>query len=121
MAYLYQGKVELKRMPQANSIKPIGEGDRAFTGTSKNQFTNETANECFKFMVASAKKLGIANLDVWCPDMQEKYNTANKYRFTLEQIQGFDFTEYSMSFRIGGGMYLQIVKPKTVKAESLVL
>ena len=110
MAMSYDGKIELYKGPNTNAIKPIGAGDRYF-GTNPNatQFDNSTVADCFQFMVNKAKEKG-CKVDVYCPDLMKKLNRTGTNRFTAEELSGFDFTEYTMSFRKGYGYFLQIVK-----------
>ena len=122
MTLPYDGKVELYRGPKTNAIKPIGEGDRYFGVTEgATQFSADQASDCFKFMVTKAKQLG-SLVDVYCPDLKEQLGKDNN-RYTVEQITGFDMTEYSMSFKRGYGIFLQIVKPTAgaTKAKAMVL
>lgn len=108
MAMSYDGKIECYRGPVTNAIKPIGEGDRYF-GQGSTQFDNSTVADCFQFMVSKAKERG-CKVDVYCPDLMKKLNRTGTHRFTVEELSGFDFTEYTMAFKKGYGYFLQIVK-----------
>ena len=105
----YDGKVSLIRMPKAWSIACVDEQDPRFNAESPNLFTNDTANECFKFMVACADKFK-CTVDAYIPDLADKLGRKGS-RFTVEEIQGFDFTEYNMSFKTNTyGTQLMIIK-----------
>ena len=110
---LYTGKVGLYRMPNAWSIMVVDDTDPRYNAESPNLFDNSTAIDCFKFMVGKAKEFGNnCKVDAYIPDLSDKLGRKGS-RFSIEELSGFDFTEYTMAFKTNKfGTQLMITKPK---------
>ena len=110
---LYTGKVGLYRMPNAWSIMVVDDTDPRYNAESPNLFDNSTAIDCFKFMVGKAKEFGNnCKVDAYIPDLSDKLGRKQN-RFTVEELAGFDFTEYTMAFKTNKfGTQLMITKPQ---------